>query len=105
MLTDLKPVDTVGNLAVLARLLDSWTEVGVSQRDAALVAARRIDNLPGRNGTVRVDPAAPPPTVWESLSSRPDHAGAAGRYEDTTALLTVGGLRFSIPALSLEVKR
>jgi len=42
--------------------------------------------------------------LWESLSSRPDHARAAGRYKDTAALLTVGGLRFSIPALSLEVK-
>ena len=42
--------------------------------------------------------------VWESLSSRPDHARAAGRYKDTAALLTVGGLRFSIPTLSLEVK-
>jgi hypothetical protein len=43
--------------------------------------------------------------LWESLSSRPDHARAAGRYKDTAAILTVGGFRFSIPALSLEVKR
>jgi hypothetical protein len=43
--------------------------------------------------------------LWESLSSRPDHARAAGRYKDTAALLTLGGLRFSIPALSPEVKR
>lgn len=42
--------------------------------------------------------------LWESLSSRPDHARAAGRFKDTAALLTVGSLRFSIPALSLEVK-
>jgi len=42
--------------------------------------------------------------LWEILASRPDHAHAASRYEDTAALLTVGGLRFSIPTLSLEVK-
>jgi hypothetical protein len=42
--------------------------------------------------------------LWEILASRPDHAHAASRYEDTAALLTVGGLRFSIPILSLEVK-
>jgi hypothetical protein len=42
--------------------------------------------------------------LWESLASRPDHARAASRYKDTAALLTVGGLRFSIPALSLEAK-
>lgn len=42
--------------------------------------------------------------LWERVSSRPDHARAAGRYEDTAALVTVGGHRFSIPALSLEVK-
>lgn len=42
--------------------------------------------------------------LWDSLSSRPDHAQAASRYKDTTALLTLGRLRFSIPVLSLEVK-
>jgi hypothetical protein len=42
--------------------------------------------------------------LWERLSSRPDHARAAGRYKDTAAVLTVGRLRFSIPVLSLEVK-
>jgi hypothetical protein len=42
--------------------------------------------------------------LWERLCSRPDHARAALRYEDTTAPVTVGGLRFSIPALSLEVR-
>ena len=42
--------------------------------------------------------------LWETLSSRPDHDRAAGRYKDEAALLTVGGLRFSIPVLSLEVK-
>jgi hypothetical protein len=42
--------------------------------------------------------------LWEKLSSRPDHAGAAGRYGDTAAPLTVGGLKFSFPALSLEVR-
>ncbi|MGD0446973.1 MAG: hypothetical protein ABSA39_23800 [Edaphobacter sp.] len=42
--------------------------------------------------------------VWEKLSSRPDHAQAASRYGDTAARLTVGGLKFSFPALSLEVQ-
>jgi hypothetical protein len=42
--------------------------------------------------------------LWEKLSSRPDHARAAGRYEDTAASLTVGGLKFSFPALSLEAR-
>jgi hypothetical protein len=42
--------------------------------------------------------------LWERLSSRPDHTGAASRYGDTSAHLTVGGIRFSFPALSLEVQ-
>ena len=63
MLTDLQPVNTVGNLAILARLLYAWTKVGVSQRDAVSVAARGIDNLTGRDGTVGVDPVALPPTI------------------------------------------
>lgn len=42
--------------------------------------------------------------LWEKLSSRPDHAQAASRYEDTATRLTVGGLKFSFPALSLEVQ-
>ena len=63
VLTDFQPVDAVGDLAVLARLLDARTEVGVLQRDAAFVAARGIDNLPSRNGTVGVDPVASPTTV------------------------------------------
>jgi hypothetical protein len=41
--------------------------------------------------------------LWEMFSSRPDHARAASRYGDTAARLTVGGLKFSFPALSLEV--
>jgi hypothetical protein len=44
-------------------LLDAWTEVGVPQSDAVFVAAAGIDNLPGRDGTVRVDPVSSPPTV------------------------------------------
>ena len=56
-------MNAVGNLAVLTRLFDSRTEICVLQRDAASVAARRIHNLTGRNGAVRVDPVAPPPTV------------------------------------------
>jgi hypothetical protein len=43
-------------------------------------------------------------TLWEKLSSRPDHARAASRYEDATARIGIGGLKFSIPALSLEVQ-
>jgi hypothetical protein len=52
MLTDLHPMNTIRDLAVRARLLDAWTEVRMSQRDAPLVAARRIDNLPRRDGNV-----------------------------------------------------
>jgi hypothetical protein len=44
-------------------LLDAWTDAGVPQSDAVFVAASGIDNLPGRDGTMRVDPVAPPPTV------------------------------------------
>jgi hypothetical protein len=44
-------------------LLDSRTKIGVSQCDAALVAARGIDNLAGRYGAVGINPVAPPPTV------------------------------------------
>ncbi|MGB8782131.1 MAG: hypothetical protein WCD02_03365 [Terriglobales bacterium] len=62
VLTDLQPVDAVGNLAVLARLLDSRTEIGVSQRDAVSIAAGGIDDLPGRDLTVGVDPVAPTTT-------------------------------------------
>ena len=63
MLTDLQPVNAGRDLAVLPRLLGAWTDVGVSQCDAVFVAASGIDNLPGRDGTVRVDPVAPPPTI------------------------------------------
>ena len=63
MLTDLQPVNTLGNLRLLARLLNSRTEIGVSQRGAAAVAARGIDNLGGRDKAVRVCPVAPTTTV------------------------------------------
>ncbi|MFZ0732137.1 MAG: hypothetical protein WAM79_07420 [Candidatus Sulfotelmatobacter sp.] len=63
MLTDLEPVDSVSNLAVLARLLDARTEIGVPQRDAVSIAAGGIDNLAGRNGTVGVNPVAPSATI------------------------------------------
>ena len=63
VLTDLDSVNAARDLAVLARLLDSRTEKGVSQRDAVLVAARRIDNLPGRDRTAGVDPVAPTTSV------------------------------------------
>ncbi len=42
--------------------------------------------------------------LWDNMSSRPDHASAADRYGDTSAAVTVGGLSFSIPALSLQVQ-
>jgi len=54
--TNLQPVNSVGNLAILARLLDPWTEIGVSQRDVVFVAARGIGYLPGRDRTVGIDP-------------------------------------------------
>jgi hypothetical protein len=63
VLTDFQPVDEGRDLAVLARLLDAWTDVGVPQCDAVFVAARGIDNLTVRYETVGVDPVAPPPTV------------------------------------------
>jgi hypothetical protein len=62
VLTDFQPVNPLGNLGVLARLLNSRTKIGVSQRDAVFVAARGIDNLPDRDGAVGVNPVAPPPT-------------------------------------------
>jgi hypothetical protein len=49
VLTDFQPVNAIRDLAVLARLFDARSEVGVQQRDAALVAARDIDNLSGRD--------------------------------------------------------
>jgi hypothetical protein len=63
VLPDFQPADACHDLPVLARLLNAWTDVGVPQCDAVFVAASGIDNLPGREGTVRVDPVAPPPTV------------------------------------------
>jgi hypothetical protein len=63
VLTDPQPVNAVRNLAVRARLLDSWTEIRVLQSDAVSVAARGIDNLTGRDGTASVSPVAPSPTV------------------------------------------
>jgi hypothetical protein len=63
VLTDLDSVDAICNLAVCARLLDAGTKVSVLQGDAAIVATRRINDLTGRDGTVRVDPVATPPTV------------------------------------------
>ena len=43
-------------------------------------------------------------TLWEKLSTRPDHVHAAERYGDTAALVAVGGQKFSFPALSLQVQ-
>jgi hypothetical protein len=39
VLTDLQPVNTLDNLAVLARRLDPRTEIAVLQRDAVFIAA------------------------------------------------------------------
>ena len=39
MLTHPQPVDAVGDLAIGARLLDPWTEVGVPQRNAVSIPA------------------------------------------------------------------
>jgi len=39
VLTDPQPVNMVGNLTVLAGLLDAWTEIGVLQRNAVFFAA------------------------------------------------------------------
>jgi hypothetical protein len=63
VLTDLQPVNAGRDLAILARLLDAWTDVGVPQSDAVFVAAAGSDNLTVRCGAVSVDPVAPPPTV------------------------------------------
>jgi hypothetical protein len=63
VLPNSQPVNTVGDLAVFARLLDSRTEVAVPERDAGLVAARGIDNLPGTDGAVAIDPVATTTTV------------------------------------------
>jgi hypothetical protein len=63
VLSDFQPVNAGRDLAVLARLLDPWTEISVSQCDAAVAAARGIYNLTGSDAPVCVDPVAPPPTV------------------------------------------
>jgi hypothetical protein len=63
VLTDFEPVNTVGDLAVFARLLDAKSEVSVLQSDAVSIAARRIDNLTRWDGTMGFDPVAPTPTV------------------------------------------
>jgi hypothetical protein len=63
VLTDFQPVNALCNFAVLAWWLDAWTEMGMLERDAVLVAARGIDDLSGTYGAVRVDPIALPPTV------------------------------------------
>ncbi len=63
VLTYFEPVNAIRNLAVRTRLLDAWTEIRMLQSDAALIAARRIDHLTGRNGAVGVDPVAPTTSV------------------------------------------
>jgi hypothetical protein len=42
--------------------------------------------------------------LWKKLSSRPDHAKAAERYEDTPVTMTVGGMDFTFPGFSLGIK-
>jgi len=63
VLTDAQPVNAVCNPAIFARLLDSRAKVCVLQIDAVLVAARGIDNLPGRDRIVSINPVALSPTV------------------------------------------
>jgi hypothetical protein len=58
VLTDFQIVNTLGNLGVLAWLLNSRTEIGVS-----LIVARGFDNLGRWDGAVGVNPVAPSPTV------------------------------------------
>jgi hypothetical protein len=62
-----------------------------------LVLERTFEELWGRSSLSFFN-------LWENLVSRPDHARAADRYEDTYATVRIGGLSFSIPALSLEVR-
>jgi hypothetical protein len=52
VLPDLQPVNAGRDLAVLARLLDPWTEISVPQLDAAFIPARGIHNLTGRDATL-----------------------------------------------------
>ena len=63
VLTDFQPVNTLGNLGVLAGLLNSRTKIRVLERDAMSVATGGIDNLSSRDETVGVNPVAPSPTV------------------------------------------
>jgi hypothetical protein len=49
MLTDLQPVNAGRDLAVLARLLDAWTDVGVPQRDAVFGIGRDWARLCGHH--------------------------------------------------------
>ena len=63
VLTDPQPVNAVGNLAVLAWLLNSWTEIGVLERDEVSIAAGGIDNLTVRERAVGVSPVAPTTTI------------------------------------------
>jgi len=109
MLPDFQPVKAVRDLTVLARLLDAWTEIPVSQRDAVSVAARRIDNLPSRDSTVSVDLVATTPTVgggrvgnllavavllcWCELSHREPTVGAESLAGNSTNMPTEPILR------------
>jgi len=63
VLSDFQFVNAVRKLAVSPRLLNAETQVRMLQRDALLVAARGIDDLSLGDGTLRVDPVSPTPTV------------------------------------------
>ena len=67
VLSDLQPVDAVGDLAVRARLLDPWTEIRMLQSDAPFVAARDIDNLPGRVEGLAISSQSPCCFVGENF--------------------------------------
>lgn len=43
-------------------------------------------------------------TLWDKLSSRPDHIKAAARYEDSPVTLVVDGLRFTFPGFLLQIQ-
>ena len=60
VLTDSQPVNTVGDLAVLARLLDSWTEIGVLAVRCSVCCRMRHRQLArqGRNRARRSSCAA-----------------------------------------------
>jgi hypothetical protein len=93
-LNDHQPIDGV-EAVVICRGAEQTGFLG--ELAVPLVLERAFEELWERSSSSLAE-------LWEKLSSRPDHVRAAGRYGDTAALLTVGGLKFSFPALTLEVR-